>query len=66
MAYPDGSPHTAHSKAPVPCVLWGENIHKDKITVMKETAALKDVAPTIVHLLGLEKPAEFTGNSIFI
>jgi bisphosphoglycerate-independent phosphoglycerate mutase (AlkP superfamily) len=28
--------------------------------------ALKDVAPTILHLLGIEQPSAFTGHSIFI
>jgi 2,3-bisphosphoglycerate-independent phosphoglycerate mutase len=68
MAYEDGSPHTSHSEAEVPfCVihprLKGENIlinHESKIL------ALKDVAPTILKILNLPKPKEFSGSSIFV
>jgi 2,3-bisphosphoglycerate-independent phosphoglycerate mutase len=67
MTYPDGSPHTSHSNAPVPFTLIEKNLENVKIEVNHpETNALKDVAPTILHLLGLEKPAEFDGDSIFI
>jgi len=52
----DGSPNTAHSTNPVPCVL----IDKD-YTEIKD-GKLADVAPTILKLLGVEIPEEMTGE----
>lgn len=65
MVYPDGSPHTSHSNAKVPFVLIQKGLEKSEVEINTEDIALKDVAPTIVHLLGLDKPSEFTGNTIF-
>ena len=59
MKNADGSPNTAHTTQPVPCFLVGENSHK-KITDGK----LGDIAPTILEILGLEKPAAMTGKSL--
>ena len=47
----DGTPNTAHSLNPVPCVY---------VTV--ENGRLADVAPTILKIMGLEAPAEMNGN----
>jgi 2,3-bisphosphoglycerate-independent phosphoglycerate mutase len=65
MTYPDGSPHTSHSNALVPLILIQAGLENSKVNINTKDIALKDVAPTIVHLLGLEKPKEFTGNTIF-
>ncbi len=55
----DGTPNTAHSLNPVPCIYVTEN--KDaKI----EDGVLADVAPTILHIMGLSQPAEMTGNDL--
>lgn len=55
----DESPNTAHSLNPVPFVFVSEN--KDaKISEGK----LADVAPSILHILGLEQPKEMTGHSL--
>ena len=53
----DGSAHTAHTLNLVPVVLVGAD---SKITNGK----LADVAPTILDLMGIEKPIEMTGVSI--
>ena len=55
---PDGSPNTAHSLNPVPCILVS-----DKYTAIRD-GILADVAPTILSLMGMAKPAEMTGNSL--
>lgn len=55
----DGTPNTAHSLNPVPCVYVTEN--KD---VKIEDGVLADVAPTILHIMGLSQPAEMTGNDL--
>lgn len=54
-----GGPHTAHTTNLVPSILFGA----------AEGAGLRDgrladVAPTLLHLMGLEKPAEMTGESL--
>ncbi|MEG1684952.1 MAG: 2,3-bisphosphoglycerate-independent phosphoglycerate mutase [Bacteroides sp.] len=53
----DGTPNTAHSLNPVPCVYVTEN-KAAKIT----NGRLADVAPTILNIMGLEAPKEMTGN----
>ena len=53
----DGTPNTAHSLNPVPCVYVTEN--KD---AKVENGRLADVAPTILKIMGLEAPAEMNGN----
>jgi 2,3-bisphosphoglycerate-independent phosphoglycerate mutase len=59
MSNDDGSPNTAHSLNLVPCILVDNNyqtpIHDGK---------LADIAPTILALMGIQKPEEMTGISI--
>ncbi len=55
-----GGPHTAHTNNPVPFVLCDPSF-KGKL---RDDGALEDIAPTILQLLGLEKPAEMTGHSL--
>ena len=56
---PDGTPNTAHSLNPVPCVYVTER--KDAHV---EPGKLADVAPTILNIMGLEQPSEMTGHSL--
>ena len=56
---PDGTPNTAHSLNPVPFIYVTENIHA---TV--SDGVLADVAPSILHIMGLEQPAEMTGHCL--
>ncbi len=53
----DGSPNTAHSLNPVPCIYVTEN--KD---AKVENGRLADVAPTILQIMGLQSPTEMTGK----
>jgi 2,3-bisphosphoglycerate-independent phosphoglycerate mutase len=53
---PDGSPNTAHSLNPVPCILVSNRFKKIN------NGILADVAPTILKLMGLEIPKEMTGK----
>ena len=53
----DGTPNTAHSLNPVPCVYVTENK-----AAKVEDGRLADVAPTILKIMGLEAPAEMSGN----
>jgi 2,3-bisphosphoglycerate-independent phosphoglycerate mutase len=54
-------PHTAHTTLDVPVVLFGAP--KD---VRVENGRLADVAPTMLELMGLEKPALMTGHSLLV
>lgn len=55
-----GKPHTAHTTNPVPFVL----INSPDNMKLRQTGALCDVAPTILQLLGIDKPKEMTGESL--
>ena len=54
----DGSPNTAHSLNPVPCFIVNSKYNNIN------NGILADVAPTILKLMGIEKPKEMTGNSL--
>lgn len=56
-------PHTQHTDNFVPFILVDD---QRKHLRIRETGALKDVAPTILELLGIEKPAEMTGESLLV
>ena len=56
-----GQPHTAHTIGPVPFVYVGGRAGAK----LREGGALRDVAPTVLDLLGLPKPAEMDGASLF-
>ncbi|CAK8718611.1 MAG: phosphoglycerate mutase [Candidatus Electronema aureum] len=56
-----GQPHTAHTLNPVPCILVSD---KHKGRSLKSGGALKDIAPTLMHLLGLEQPGEMEGENL--
>ena len=56
---PDGTPNTAHSLNPVPCVYVTDN--KDARIA---DGVLADVAPSILHIMGLKQPAEMTGTNL--
>ena len=55
----DGTPNTAHSLNPVPCVYVTEN-KEAKVAAGR----LADVAPTILHILDMVQPAEMTGCNL--
>ena len=59
MANEDGSPNTAHTTQPVPCIL----VDPDYSGTLN-SGKLGDIAPTILELIGVEKPAEMTGVSL--
>ena len=56
-----GGPHTAHTTNPVPFHLIDE---ESKGVKLRAEGALEDVAPTMLALLGLEKPQEMTGRDL--
>ena len=52
----DGSPNTAHSLNPVPCILIDNDIKEVKDGI------LADVAPTLLSIMGVDIPADMTGS----
>lgn len=58
--YKTGEPHTAHTTNPVPLILVGMN------NVKLKQGKLADLAPTMLDIMGLEKPEEMTGESLLI
>ena len=59
--YTTGEPHTAHTTNLVPLILVSNNIQNIKL---KTEGKLADLAPTILELLGIERPKEMTGESL--
>ena len=58
MINPDGSPNTAHTTNPVPVILIDKKIKKIK------NGILGDIAPTILKLMGIDKPTAMTQESL--
>lgn len=57
--YQTNQSHTAHTTDPVPFIYDGR-----PAKIAKENCKLSDIAPTMLYLLGLQKPKEMSGNSI--
>lgn len=57
MINPDGSPNTAHTTNPVPCVL----VSNDRNAKL-EAGRLADIAPTLLTMMDIPVPAEMTGK----
>jgi 2,3-bisphosphoglycerate-independent phosphoglycerate mutase len=61
MVDPDtGKPHTAHTTNPVPVILVGGPDGAG----LRAGGRLADLAPTLLHLMGLPQPPEMTGESL--
>ncbi len=58
MINPDGTPHTAHTTNPVPFIF----IDNDQINI--KDGVLGDIAPTILELIGVDKPDAMTQESL--
>jgi 2,3-bisphosphoglycerate-independent phosphoglycerate mutase len=57
-----GGPHTYHTTNPVPFILVTEN---DKLR-LKSGGALRDIAPTLLGVLGQQRPGEMSGTDLRI
>ncbi len=53
------TPHTAHTTNPVPFIISG-------VDLKLKPGRLADIAPTMLDLMGLEKPVEMTGESLIV
>ena len=60
MLEPDGSPNTAHSLNPVPCIVTSPGVS------LAGGGVLADVAPTVLALLGISQPSQMTGHSLLV
>lgn len=56
---PDGTPNTAHSLNPVPFIYVTDN-NSAKV----KNGRLADVAPSILHIMGMEQPSDMTGENL--
>jgi 2,3-bisphosphoglycerate-independent phosphoglycerate mutase len=55
-------PHTAHTSNPVPVIV----VQEANVRRLREGGSLRDIAPTMLGILGLEKPKEMTGQDLRI
>jgi 2,3-bisphosphoglycerate-independent phosphoglycerate mutase len=62
MRNPDGSPNTAHTTNLVHFIYVAEDSSRFRVN----DGILADVAPTLLFLLGLEKPVEMSGNNLLV
>ena len=60
--YETGEPWTAHTTNPVPFIL----VNYDPAYTLREGGCLADIAPTLIEMMGMKKPAEMTGKSLLI
>ncbi len=58
-----GQPHTAHTTNPVPLILVDA---KKRFGTLRDGGVLSNVAPTMLTILGLDKPAEMTAESLLV
>jgi 2,3-bisphosphoglycerate-independent phosphoglycerate mutase len=54
-------PHTAHTTNPVPLILVDAT---KRFGALRDGGSLQNVAPTMLDILGIDKPAEMTGESL--
>lgn len=59
--YPDGAVDTGHTDSRVPFILAARGAEG---AALRGDGSLRDVAPTVLQLLGIEQPAEMTGTSL--
>ncbi len=62
MLAEDGTPHTAHTTAPVPFILADYSGGDFKLS--GGTGKLSDIAPTLLHIIGITPPSEMTGDCL--
>jgi 2,3-bisphosphoglycerate-independent phosphoglycerate mutase len=65
MIYENGDVHTSHTDAPVPFAVFDPRLKDEKCELNNGPLALKDVAPTVLNIMGLPQALNFEGVSIF-
>jgi 2,3-bisphosphoglycerate-independent phosphoglycerate mutase len=66
MMYENGDIHTSHTDSKVPFIVFNNQLKKQKLELSSGPHALKDVAPTVLYILGLKQAPNFEGHSIFL
>lgn len=59
MINADGTPNTAHTTNPVPCIIIDNDVSK------VNKGRLADIAPTVLKIMGIQPPTEMTGKALF-
>ena len=62
LDYSTGEPFTAHTTNPVPFIL----VNADPKYTLRENGCIADINPTLIELMGKEKPEEMTGTSLLV
>jgi 2,3-bisphosphoglycerate-independent phosphoglycerate mutase len=65
MVYDNGDMHTSHTEAPVPFTIFDSRLRDVILELNNGPFALKDVAPTILNIMGLPIAPNFESESIF-
>ena len=60
--YETGEPWTAHTTNPVPFIL----VNYDPAYTLREGGRLADIVPTLIEMMGMQQPAEMTGESLLV
>jgi 2,3-bisphosphoglycerate-independent phosphoglycerate mutase len=60
----NGQPKTSHTTRLVPLIVAGDKKKLSGLSMARAVGGLKDVAPTVCHLLGVAVPKEMTGVSM--
>jgi 2,3-bisphosphoglycerate-independent phosphoglycerate mutase len=65
MVYDNGDMHTSHTEAPVPFVVFDPSLKDESLELAKKDNALRDIAPTVLNIMGIPQAPNFEGISIF-
>lgn len=65
MVYENGDMHTSHTEAPVPFAVFDPKLKDEKYELNSGEFGLRDVAPTVLNIMGIPQAPNFEGLSIF-
>ena len=65
MVYENGDMHTSHTESVVPFIVVDPTLKNEKLELNDGPMALRDVAPTILNIMGISNPPLFEGVSVF-
>ncbi|MBY0414149.1 MAG: alkaline phosphatase family protein, partial [Bdellovibrionales bacterium] len=65
MMYENGDMHTSHTEAMVPFIVVDHALKNEKLELNEGPMALRNVAPTVLNIMGIPNPPLFEGVSVF-